>query len=173
MRVFAFGWVLLVGLLTGCASNQTPYDYSALRAAKPASILVLPPLNQSPEVKATNSVWAQTVAPLAESGYYVMPITLVAQTFQENGLSNPADVHQVDPAKLRQFFGADAALYLNVGKYGTSYQIIGSETVVTLQGRLVDLRSGNLLWRDRPPHRAQNNSSLPAAAWLACWSAPW
>lgn len=133
--------------LVGCASAPPkPYDYTAYRAADPKSILVLPPLNQSPDVKASNSVWAQAVFPLAESGYYVMPLSLVAETFRENGLSNPPEAHEANPAKLREFFGADAALYLNVKQYGTSYKVIASDTTVELEARLMDLRSGALLW---------------------------
>lgn len=133
-------------LLVGCATPPAPYDYSAFRAANPKSILVLPPLNQSPDVKASNSVWAQTVVPLAESGYYVMPVALVAETFRENGLANPPEAHEANPAKLREFFGADAALYLNVKQYGTSYKVIASDTTVDVEARLMDLRSGAKLW---------------------------
>ena len=69
--------------LVGCASTPPkPYDYTAYRAANPQSILVLPPLNSSPDVKASNSVWAQAVFPLAESGYYVMPLSLAVSPIQ-------------------------------------------------------------------------------------------
>ena len=71
-------------LLTGCAA-PVKTDYSAFRAAKPASILVLPPLNDSTDVNATFSMLAQSTYPLAESGYYVMPVTLVNETFHQNG----------------------------------------------------------------------------------------
>lgn len=136
----------LGALLSGCATPPRPYDYTALRQANPKSILVMPPLNQSPDIKASNSVWAQAVVPLAESGYYVMPISLVAETFRENGLVNPPEAHQADPAKLREYFGADAALYVNVTRYGTSYKIITSDTTVAVEAKLMDLKSGALLW---------------------------
>lgn len=136
----------LCALLVGCATAPPAYDYTAFRAAKPASILVMPPINSSPDVKATNSVWAQTAAPLGEAGYYVLPIAVVAEIFRENGLSNPPEAQQASPAKLREFFGADAALYINVKHYGTSYQVIGSESRVTVEARLMDLRQSALLW---------------------------
>lgn len=132
-------------LLAGCANRQ-PYDYSAFKEARPSSILVLPPLNSSPDINATYSMLAQTTAPLAESGYYVFPVTLVDETFKQNGLSSPADIHAIPIGKLREIFGADAALYINVKQYGTSYALISSETRVTAEGQLVDLRSGKKLW---------------------------
>ncbi|WP_295004222.1 DUF799 domain-containing protein [uncultured Dechloromonas sp.] len=132
-------------LLAGCATQQA-YDYTAFKEARPASILVLPPLNSSPDIAATYSMMSQTTAPLAESGYYVFPVTLVDESFKQNGLTVPADIHAVPIGKLREIFGADAALYINVKQYGTSYAVIASETRVTAEARLVDLRSGNVLW---------------------------
>lgn len=132
-------------LLGGCATRK-PYDYTVFKEARPASILVLPPLNSSPDINATYSMMSQATAPLAESGYYVFPVTLVDETFKQNGLTSPADIHDVSIVKLREIFGADAALYINVKQYGTSYVVISSETRVTAEGKLVDLRSGKTLW---------------------------
>ena len=53
-------------LLTGCATKPPAYDYSAFQRAKPATLLVLPPVNDSPEVKATTATWAHTTLPLAD-----------------------------------------------------------------------------------------------------------
>lgn len=132
-------------LLTACESPK-PYDYSAFIAAKPKTIVVLPPTNESPEVTATPGVWARSTKPLAEAGYYVLPVTLVNQTFSQNGVRQPADAHQIPYTKLREVFGADAALYLQIKRYGTRYAIISSATEVEVQGRLIDLRSGKQLW---------------------------
>jgi hypothetical protein len=134
-----------LSMLWACESTK-PYNYDAFMAAKPATIVVLPPMNESPEVNATAGVWAQSTKPLAEAGYYVLPVTLVDQTFRQNGVYQPADAHQTSISKLREVFGADAALYLNVKRYGTEYSIVSSATEVAIEGRLVDLRSGNQLW---------------------------
>ncbi|MCO7569140.1 DUF799 domain-containing protein [Pseudomonas chlororaphis] len=137
--------LLSVSLLVGCAAPKT-VDYSAYKQARPKSILVLPPLNESPDVKATYSMLSQVTFPLAEAGYYVMPIALVDETFRHNGLTNPADIHGLSPAKLNEIFGADAGLYITVKEYGTSYMLISSETVVTASATLVDLKTGTTLW---------------------------
>lgn len=134
-------------LLGACAAPRTvPSDYTAFKEARPASILVLPPLNSSPDINATYSMMSQATFPLAESGYYVFPVTLVDETFKQNGLSSPPDIHAVSITRLRDIFGADAALYINVSQYGTSYVIVSSETRVTADAKLVDLRSGKVLW---------------------------
>lgn len=134
-------------LLSGCATPPPPRDYSAFKQAKPASVLVLPPLNHTPDVLATPSVLSQLSYPLAESGFYVVPVSLVDETLKANGIQTSADAHQIAPEKLRQIFGADAVLYVLVKSYGSVYKIVSSDAVVELEARLVDLRSGQLLWQ--------------------------
>ena len=133
-------------LATGCAT-PTPYDYSAFKQSRPTSILVLPPLNSSPDVAATYSMLAQVTQPLAESGYYVLPVSLVDETFRQNGLHNPGEMHEVGVQKLHEIFGADAALYIDIKQYGTSYAVLSSESRVTAEARLIDLRNEQLLWQ--------------------------
>lgn len=133
--------------LGGCANNQAHYDYAAFRKAQPKSIIILPPTNQSPDVKASGSVLATATFPVAEDGYYVFPVALVSQMFKENGLASPDEIQQLPIAKLHEIFGADAALYINIKDYGASYQIVASNVQVTLNAKLIDLRSGDLLWQ--------------------------
>lgn len=134
-------------MLGGCATKNQAFDYSAYRASRPQSILVLPPLNNSPDITATNSVLSAVTKPLAEAGYYVMPVSLVSQAFKENGMTQPSDMHQTSAEKLRQIFGADAALYISVNKFGASYTVINSETLVQVEGKLIDLKTGTILWQ--------------------------
>lgn len=138
--------ICALALLAGCAAPKKAYDYSAFKESKPRSILVLPPVNESPDVKATYSLLSQVTFPLAEAGYYVLPVALVDETFRNNGLTNANDIQETSPAKLREIFGADAALYVTVKQYGTTYIVISSQTVVTVTAKLVDLRSGTALW---------------------------
>lgn len=132
-------------VLFGCAT-KAPVDYTAYKQSRPKSILVLPPVNESPDVQASFSVLSHATRPLAESGYYVMPVTLVAEAFRENGMTQPSDMHATSPEKLRQIFGADAALYVTVKSYGTVYFVVNSASIVTAEARMVDLKTGALLW---------------------------
>lgn len=132
--------------ISGCATPPPPRDYTAFKQANPASILVLPPINETPDVLATPSVLAQLSHPLAESGFYVLPVSLVDETLRLNGMQTASDSHQIAPSKLREFFGADAVLYVTVKSYGAVYRVVSSEAVVAMDAKLVDLRSGQLLW---------------------------
>lgn len=136
---------LSLALLGGCAALKT-IDYAAFKQSRPKSILVLPPINESPEVQASYSLVSQVTYPLAEAGYYVLPIALVDETFRQNGLTTANDIQAVAPAKLQQIFGADAGLYITITEYGTQYMLISSDTAVTATAKLVDLKTGTTLW---------------------------
>jgi hypothetical protein len=135
---------LLYVLLAGCAVQ--PYDYSALIAAKPRSIVVIPPLNNSVEVNAPYQLLSTLTAPLAEKGYYVFPVAVMDTLFKENGLPTTAEMNMVPLDRLREVTGADAALYCTIADWGQKYQVLSSVSVVQYSLRLMDTRSGNLLW---------------------------
>lgn len=135
-------------LLAACAAppRQT-VDYTAYRASRPRSILVLPPVNRSPEIKASASFLATATVPLAEAGYYVIPVTLSEETFRQNGVIVADEAQNISLDRLREIFGADAALYITVDRFGTSYRLIESVVEASASAWLVDLRSGEKLWR--------------------------
>ncbi len=146
LRTYLAGFALLA-LLGGCASQKGPGPYeAAFRQHQPRSIVVLPPLNNTNDVRATYSLLSSATAPLAESGYYVFPVAVVDQTFKENGLTQAAEMHQASPAKLHEIFGADAALYLTVTQYGAGSAFLGGAVTVKVEGVLMDTRTGNKLW---------------------------
>ncbi len=138
--------VVLALFLCSCA-NKPPADYTELMKAKPASILILPPVNNTPEVIAGNSFSAWSSIPIAEQGYYVFPVALTTETFHQNGMTEATDVQKIPVQKLHEIFGADAAMYITIEKYGTQYMIIGSQTQIEAKARLVDLRTGTELWK--------------------------
>jgi hypothetical protein len=145
----SFRLFFLIGffvILSGCASQKKSFDYSAFRESNPRSIVILPPLNHSPDVRATYSFYTTVTMPVAEAGYYVFPIALVDQTFKENGLPTPGEMHQASLTKLREVFGADAALYITVTQYGSVYSVIDSSVIVSANADLIDLKTGKLLW---------------------------
>ncbi len=150
---------LSAALLSGCANKSEPYDYSALQSSNPKSILLVLPKNNSPEVKADVAVLAQATIPLAEKGYYVFPVTLANELFKENGVTNGNDIQNISAKKLRQIFGADAAMYMTVDEYGSSYRVFDSVTTVSVTANLVDLKSGKSLWSGEAEIAAGNNQN--------------
>lgn len=139
------GFLLLaVVFLAGCAS---PPDYTALRTHPPRSVLVIPPLSESMDMKATYAVLSTVSSPLAELGYYVFPVAVIDQFLKENGMPTPGEMNQVPLRKIDEIIGADAVLYLVVKDYGTKYVVLDSSTVVQMTARLIDVKTGELLWK--------------------------
>ena len=138
---------ILAIFFTGCSVKEPePYDYSAFLQKKPRSILVLMPTNDSTDVTGSAAVLANAVAPLSEVGYYVFPVTLVNDTFKQNGITEPGEIAAVPLNKLDKIFHADSVLYINIKEYGTSYAVISSSTKVVLEAKLIDIKSGAKLW---------------------------
>ncbi|MXV08015.1 hypothetical protein DYQ95_12900 [Xanthomonas sp. LMG 9002] len=146
-------------LLSACATQPMSRDYSAYKASKPRSILVLPPVSHAPDINASLSVLSVTTLPLAEAGYYVLPVAPVYETFKQNGITVADEAQAVAPEKLREIFGADAALYITVEKYGAVYQIINSVVVVSANAKLVDLRTGTVLWQGQAQASSGENQN--------------
>jgi len=154
-----FTATLVILILAGCATNRAMVDYTAYKESRPRSVVILPPVNESPDVKATYSMLSQMTYPLAEAGYYVFPVAVVDETFKQNGLTNANDIQNVPFKKLREIFGADAALYVTVNQYGTTYVVVDSATVVNVSAKLVDLKTGNTLWEGTASARDQGGNS--------------
>lgn len=137
----------LIFLAAGCATRaKHAVDYAAFKQSRPKSILILPPVNASLDVNATYGMLSQMTYPLGEAGYYVLPVALVDETLKQNGMSNAADIQTIAPTKLNEIFGADAALYVTVSKYGSIYAVLSSAVVVTANAKLIDLKTGGTLW---------------------------
>jgi len=156
-RILGVGCVLL---LSACATTHSGRpDYSTFERHRPQSILILPPLNASVEVGATAAIVAASVRPLAESGYYVIPVTNMMTTFLNNGMQSAEDIHAIAPARLQEIFGADAALYITVNRFGSHYSVLNTKIEVSAIARLIDLHSGEKLWENTVNHVSQPNQS--------------
>lgn len=139
---------VLSTLLMACATTRPPsFDYTNFKQSKPRSILVLPPTSRSADVNANLSVLSLTTFPLAEAGYYVLPVALTYETFKQNGITVADEAQSVPFQKLHDIFGADCGLYITIDQYGSIYRVINSEVVVAASARLVDLRNGKTLWQ--------------------------
>lgn len=144
-KTFIYLMPILVSFLSGCVT-QLPYDYSALNASKPRSIVVIPPQNNTVEVNAQYIFLSTISKPLAEKGYYVFPVSVIDNFLKENGLPTPAEMNSVPLDKIDKIIGADAVLYVSIEEWGQKYQLISSKAVVKAQLKLVDVKTGTLLW---------------------------
>jgi hypothetical protein len=147
-----------VGLTAGCQTVK-PYDYTNFRAHPPRSILVLPPLNESTAIEGTYGYLTTVTRPVAERGYYVFPVAVVDQFMKENGLPTANEMQQAPLAKVAEITGADAVLFLDLKQYGAHYQILSSVVIVEVAAKLVDTRTGILLWEGHGAAQQGSSSS--------------
>jgi len=138
----------LVLAAAGCVHPAPPKDYSRLISANPRSILVVPVVNKSVDVDASDYFLSTLSVPLAERGYYVFPVNLVKRMLEDDGLSDAALVHGTDPARLCALFGADAVLFVTIEQWTATFVLLSTQVTVEFEYVLKDGRTGEELWRD-------------------------
>jgi hypothetical protein len=136
--------------LSGCATaNIESKDYSAFQRARPQSILVVPVINHSNEVDATNLFFSTLAVPLAERGYYVFPSNAVRGLMEAEGLGDAGLVHETPAQQLAPIFGADAVLYVEVIDWQSKYEVISSSIQTEFLYTLKSGVTGEVLWQDQ------------------------
>ncbi len=135
-------------LFSGCAM-QPKTDLSAFHAHKPRSILVVPVLNESPEISAAPVFVSTITRPLAERGYYVFPVYLTDLILRDFGLAEAGHIHQLETQRLYDLFGADAALFVIIKDWSSKYILLSSTVAVEMDYMLKDTRTGTVLWQSK------------------------
>lgn len=143
--------------LFGCVA-PTQVDRSAFITYQPRSILVIPPRNNTVEINAPYTFLAAITRPIAEKGFYVFPVALIDTFLKENGLPTPEEMNNIPLDKIREHIGADAVLYTTIDQWGQKYHVLSSQAVVSATMKLIDVRTGNLLWTGKAYAEYQPNN---------------
>jgi hypothetical protein len=155
--------------LTGCMTPPVKPDQSALVAAAPRSILIVPTINRSLDVDAPNYVLASLPIPIAERGYYVFPVNTTKFVLEQEGFYEAERIHEQPPSSLAKLFGSDAILYVAIKQWDAKFAVFTTVVTVDFDYRLVS-KNGVELWRDnkRMQYQPQNNNNAasPMAALL-------
>ncbi|MBC7458413.1 MAG: DUF799 family lipoprotein [Bdellovibrionaceae bacterium] len=141
--------ILLGAMLLVLTSCITPKNYDKFRAAKPRSILVLPPKNYSTDIRGTYSFLSTVTMPIAEKGFYIFPVAVVDQLMKDNGLPSADEMHQVSLKKIKEIINPDAVLYITLEQYGSKFVVVESQTLVTATGKLISAINGEVLWEGK------------------------
>lgn len=141
--------LLFAALLTGCATHN---NLDAFYAHRPKSIVVVPVLNDSPEVTAPSVFITTITRPLAEKGYYVFPVYLTDMVLRDFGLTEAGHVHQLPPSRFSELFGADAVLFVTIKDWSTKYLVLVSTVTVEMEYVLKDTKTGQVLWQRTQPY---------------------
>ena len=143
-------WILLsclMTILTACATPMNRVQVSSNFATKdklPPLKLVILPLDGKHEGAEFFREALHTT--LMDTELNISEKFLVDKALKKNGWSSPKELLTIPPQKLGEAFGADALLYGKVTKWSKYYAIIHSTLVVGLELKLVDARTGEILW---------------------------
>jgi len=141
--------IVLVFSFIGCAPRMATKGekFRLLYEEAPASVLVLPPMNETTAADA-KGYYATTIAePLSFSGYYVFPYEVTKEILQMEGLYDAELIKDVPLQKFREFFGADAVLFTTIKKWDLSYMVLASTLTVSVDCSLKSTKSDQVLWK--------------------------
>ena len=144
-RCFA---LLIVVLCTGCAnlvSKESAFP-SMYSDNKPASLLVVPAINKTTAADAADYLNVTITQPLADAGYYVIPMPIVTDVFKSQGIVDGAQVTTISPDLFAQNFGVDSVLFVTINEWDKNYYVVGGNVTVGLEYLLVSTATSDVLW---------------------------
>ncbi len=143
-----FGMLAFAIFLTGCQSTYVTKSeaFPKMYNEQPASILVVPAINNTTAPESTDFITTTLAEPLSYHGFYVAPIELVQSIFQQEGILDGAQLANVDPSVFGEQFGVDAVLFVSINKWQTNYYVVSGNVEVALQYELFSTKTGEKLW---------------------------
>ena len=106
--------LLLVLMVSACGSTASLTRqslYPGMYEERPVTLLVMPPINNTANVDAKESLYTSISRPLIEAGYYVIPPTLAMDVLRQESAYD-AELFLDRPLRqFHDFFGADAVVF--------------------------------------------------------------
>lgn len=152
----------VAGSITACASPR-PVDHARLAEPQAASVLILPPANQTTAAQAGELYYTSLAVPLTQAGFYVYPAGLTQFIMRQEGIIDGAQLDHIPWSRFYELFGADMVLTTRITSWDTSYIVLSGSVTVAVEFALVSTHTGNVLWehRDRKvAHTGSQNSSF-------------
>lgn len=146
--------------------NKFYKEFTENKISGNRSILVVPPVNNSANVKASGDFLSSIAFPIAERGYYVFPVNLVKKVMELEGMSDAHLVHHASSQTLSEMFGADAILYTTINRWDAKYVGISTIITVDLTYVLKSGRDGSILWKDTQSAVYDSNQNLGSSGSL-------
>lgn len=112
-----FGFLALAILVCSCGTaNQITREsqYNAMYTAKPVTLLVMPPINNTSYVEAKDLLYTSISKPLAEAGYYVISPFLAMDILKAESAYDAELFTNSSLAPFKNVFGADAVVFSEI-----------------------------------------------------------
>lgn len=121
-----YWYLLIIGVVmltqTSCtvsiSSNLTRGEaYSKMYEENPASILVMPPINNTNNVEAKDLLYTSISQHIAEAGYYVISPVMAMDVFKNESAYDAEYFIHSSLRKFKEYFGADAVVFAVIDKW--------------------------------------------------------
>lgn len=134
-------------LLTSCVSNQSTRgsEYALMYEQKPASIVVMPPINETNAEEAKDFFYTTMATPLIDKGYYVFSPYLVMDMFQSEGAYDSEMFIDGDLSQFRNVLDCDAVMFTRIKKW--SKKALGGTITVDVEYTLKSASTGEILYQ--------------------------
>jgi hypothetical protein len=117
------------------------------RVRYPQRIAILPVYNETIDIDAPHLFYAILTRELAQKDYYIVPPTIALEMLSEE--KNVREAGQMNAYSIREIgdlLHADAILLVTLTDWSAKYLAVLSTVTVSARFRLVDVKSGALLW---------------------------
>ena len=138
-------------LLASCAQGvgvTRGVQYAQMYEEKPASIVIMPPINQTNSVEAKEFFYTTMYMPLTEKGYYVFSPYLTMEMLQSESAYDSEMFIEGDLGTFKNVLGADAAIFTIIKSWDRNsllgYLTVGVEYILrsTTTGETLYHREG-------------------------------
>lgn len=112
--------ILLTVVVSSCGlTNQLTREsqYTAMYEDMPATILVMPPINNTSNVEAKDLLYTSISRPLAEAGYYVISPLLAMDVLKAESAYDAELFIDRPLTMFRDYFGADAVVFSQIDEW--------------------------------------------------------
>ena len=144
-----FRWVYLLSLAIfffGCAGGVNHSVAPDYKDRTPRSIAVLPVLNETVNLKASEMVRPLLLNQLSMKGYETPSLAFIDGRLREKDIREAGQVNTLTPQELGKLLGADALLYAYVTEFSTTYLLAYASMTVGARFELKDSKTGDKLW---------------------------
>lgn len=109
--------LILAVMAASCSTTTRLSQYPLMYEAKPTTILVMPPINNTANVEAKDLLYTSISKPLAEAGYYVISPHLAMDVLKAESAYDSELFVDAPLDKFKQYFGADAVIFSQIDKW--------------------------------------------------------
>lgn len=142
-------FVALTILLSACTPKMVAKKdaFPGMYYERPISILVLPPMNYTTAADAKEYYLTTVAEPISYAGYYIFPIEVTNDILKSVGLPDTEVIGEEHLRKFKDFFGADAVLFVKIVKWDTHYSVLAGNVSVGIECALKSTTTHNTLWQ--------------------------